>query len=76
MKNYSVEENIAMKYELSILLDLDLFEKIRKNDSTKSKAEVPKGCNIEIKALEQCCQHRTHCLVYDIVGFIQVINGY
>jgi hypothetical protein len=50
-----------------------MFESIRKNEpSNKSKREVPKEYATEIKALEQCCQHRTHCLVYDIVGFLKV----
>lgn len=50
-----------------------MFESIRKNESlTKSKREVPKEYATEIKALEQCCQHRTHCVVHDLVGFVKV----
>ncbi|CAF0906031.1 unnamed protein product [Rotaria sordida] len=49
----------------------DLFESIRTNDSSKVKREVPEEYKTEIKALEQCCQHRTHCLIYDIVGLIK-----
>ncbi|CAF2863280.1 unnamed protein product [Rotaria sp. Silwood2] len=51
---------------------LDLFESIRTNDSSKLKREVPEEYKTEIKALEQCCQHRTHCLIYDMLG---LING-
>ncbi|CAF2893273.1 unnamed protein product [Rotaria sp. Silwood2] len=51
---------------------LKLFESIRKKEpSKKSKREVPEEYATEIKALELCCQHRSHCLVYDIVGFLQ-----
>ncbi|CAF0877840.1 unnamed protein product [Rotaria sordida] len=49
----------------------DLFESIRTNNSSKVKREVPEEYKTEIKALEQCCQHRTHCLIYDIVGLIK-----
>jgi len=49
-----------------------LYESIRTNNSAKSKREIPKEYKIEIQALEQCCQHRTHCLVYDITGLIKV----
>ncbi|CAF2939205.1 unnamed protein product [Rotaria sp. Silwood2] len=52
---------------------LKLFESIRKKEpSKKSKREVPEEYATEIKALELCCQHRSHCLVYDIVGFLQI----
>ncbi|CAF1573675.1 unnamed protein product [Rotaria sp. Silwood1] len=50
----------------------NFFESIRTNDSSRIKREVPEEYKTEIKALEQCCQHRTHCLIYDIVG---LING-
>jgi len=49
-----------------------LYKSIRTNNSAKSKREIPKEYKIEIQALEQCCQHRTHCLVYDITGLIKV----
>ncbi|CAF3934307.1 unnamed protein product [Rotaria magnacalcarata] len=49
-----------------------LFESIRRKEtSKKSKRSVPEEYVTEIKALEQCCQHRSHCLVYDVVGFLQ-----
>ncbi|CAM4905929.1 unnamed protein product [Rotaria socialis] len=49
-----------------------LFESIRRKEpSKKSKRGVPEEYATEIKALEQCCQHRSHCLVYDVVGFLQ-----
>ena len=38
----------------------------------KSKREIPDEYGTEIQALELCCQHRSHCFVYDIVGFLQV----
>ncbi|CAF1304951.1 unnamed protein product [Rotaria sordida] len=51
---------------------LKLFESIRKKEpSKKSRQEIPEEYAIEIKALQQCCQHRSHCLIYDIVGFLQ-----
>ncbi len=50
-----------------------MFESIRKNESLqKTKKEVPKEYATEIKALELCCQHRTHCAIHDLVGFVKV----
>ncbi|CAF2154983.1 unnamed protein product [Rotaria magnacalcarata] len=48
----------------------DLFESVRKNDSSKVKREIPEEYKTEIQALEQCCQHRTHCFMYNFVGLI------
>ena len=53
-------------------MHIDLYESIRTNASPKQKREIPEDYKTEIKALEQCCQHRTHCFVYDTVGFIMV----
>ncbi|CAF1296060.1 unnamed protein product [Adineta steineri] len=50
---------------------LNWYESIRTNNPPKSKREIPEEYKTEIKALEQCCQHRTHCLIYDITGFIK-----
>ena len=57
----------------SFLLNyLEWYESIRTNSSTKNEREIPREYRTEIKALQQCCQHRTHCTVYDLVGFLQV----
>ncbi|CAF0874511.1 unnamed protein product [Adineta steineri] len=49
-----------------------MFESVRKNDSIKkSDTNISNEHQTEILALEQCCQHRTHCLVYDITGFVK-----
>ena len=53
------------------LTDVDFYENIRIHGSSTAKREVPKDYQIEIQALEQCCQHRTHCLVYNLVGLMQ-----
>ena len=53
------------------LTEIEFYENIRINGSPTAKREVPKEYQIEIQALEQCCQHRTHCLVYNLVGLIQ-----
>lgn len=50
---------------LSFYIDLDFFE------STRMKESQP-AYSIEIQALKHACQHRTHCFIYDIVGFCQV----
>lgn len=79
MKNYSVNR-IAIKTEKTIdrsnfeLISLDWYETIRTNDPPIQKREVPAEYKTEIQALEQCCQHRTHCLIYNIAGFIKVEN--
>ncbi|CAF1585207.1 unnamed protein product [Adineta ricciae] len=49
------------------------FETVCKNESTaKSKREIPTDYATEIQAVEQCCQHRTHCFVHDLMGFFKV----
>jgi DNA-binding transcriptional regulator GbsR (MarR family) len=73
IKNYSVRKKKILVNMTNHFIYTDMFESIRKNEpSNKSKREVPKEYATEIKALEQCCQHRTHCLVYDIAGFLKV----
>ena len=53
--------------------DVEMFESMRNNQaSNKSNREVPQDYATEIQALQQCCQHRTHCLVHDIMGFVKV----
>lgn len=49
-----------------------MYESIRLNSPEKSSREIPQEYQTEIKALDQCCKHRTHCLIHDIVGFIKV----
>jgi hypothetical protein len=49
-----------------------LYESIRTNNPPMIKREIPEEYKTEIKALEQCCQHRTHCFIYNIVGLIKV----
>jgi hypothetical protein len=57
----------------NISISIDLFESDKKTSSSKkAKREIPEEYATEIKALEQCCQHRTHCLVYNAVGMLQV----
>jgi len=49
-----------------------IFESHRKNQSAKkAPSEAPTDYATEIKALELCCQHRTHCFVHDLVGFFK-----
>ena len=56
-----------------LFISLDLFDSDQKNSSSKKpKREIPEEYATEIKALEQCCQHRTHCLVYNVVGMLKV----
>lgn len=50
-------------------IELDFFESFRKK---QSHHEIPAEYPIEMQALEKACQHRTHCFVYDLVGFCQV----
>ena len=71
MKNCWVGRKVDGTYEI-FFIQIDWYESIRTNNSPKGEREVPKEYKTEIKALEQCCQHRTHCLIYDIVGVIQV----
>ncbi|UJR14632.1 hypothetical protein I4U23_001626 [Adineta vaga] len=51
-----------------------MFESIRKNESKHEI--VPKDYATEIKAVEQCCQHRTHCLVHDLKELFKSIVIY
>jgi len=51
-------------------ITLEFYESIRKHQL--KKREIPNEYPTEIQAVERCCQHRTHCFVYDILGFIQV----
>ncbi len=74
MANYSVTSKTCYKNEI-VLIHLEWYESIRTNEPTKVKREIPEEYKIEIKALEQCCQHRTHCLVHDVVGLLKVKCG-
>lgn len=72
--NYSVNRDECLYYSYNDnFIHTALFESIRKKEPTKkTKRGIPEEYTTEIKALELCCQHRSHCLVHDLVGFIQV----
>ena len=55
-----------------MFIPIDWYESMRKNVPPKIEREIPKEYRTEIEALEQCCQHRIHCFVYDVVGLLQV----
>ncbi|CAF1550296.1 unnamed protein product, partial [Didymodactylos carnosus] len=36
-----------------------------------SSTHLPPAYETELSALQLCCQHRTHCFIYNLFGFIQ-----
>lgn len=72
-----INEELLSKNDLPrkftcLFLDLEMYESIRLNPPGKTSREIPREYQTEIKALDQCCKHRTHCFIHDIVGFIKV----
>ena len=49
-----------------------MYESMRLNSPDRTSREIPREYQTEIKALDQCCKHRTHCFIHDIIGFIKV----
>jgi hypothetical protein len=46
-----------------------MFESI---SSKEPSSEMPIEYATEVQALELCCQHRSHCLIYNLVGLFKV----
>ncbi|CAF1194927.1 unnamed protein product [Adineta steineri] len=47
---------------------LTFFESV---DSKNQSSDIPVEYTTEIQALELCCQHRTHCFIYNLIGFFK-----
>ncbi|CAF1040835.1 unnamed protein product [Rotaria magnacalcarata] len=49
----------------------ELLAFFESNNVKDDVEHISTGYTAEVQALELCCQHRTHCFIYNLVGFIK-----